>query len=262
MKANIMTFTLALHLAAGLSCSAVTEAQAADRLVVMSYNIHIAKGLDGKLDLERIAKVINDVDPDLVSLQEVDRNVARSGTVDQAAELARLTGRELAFGRAIDLGSGQYGVAVLSNLPILESSVTPLPGSEPRAALAVTVKPAFADQLVFVATHLDHRDEAARRASLAKIADLFADDPAQLAVLAGDINAEPQSQVLKDLKRDWAVAGERQELPTFRADKPTRQIDYVAQRPANAWRVLETYVVAEPLASDHRPIVAVLEPLR
>ena len=43
-------------------------------LRVLSYNIHHAAGTDGKLDLTRIANVINSVKPDVVSLQEVDQN--------------------------------------------------------------------------------------------------------------------------------------------------------------------------------------------
>lgn len=58
---------------------------------ILSYNIHHARGMDDKLDLPRIAAVISSVQPDLVSLQEVDQNVTRSENVDQPAELARLT---------------------------------------------------------------------------------------------------------------------------------------------------------------------------
>jgi endonuclease/exonuclease/phosphatase family metal-dependent hydrolase len=53
------------------------------RLRVLSYNIHHAEGVDRKLDVERIAAVIQSVKPDLVALQEVDRNVKRTGGVDQ-----------------------------------------------------------------------------------------------------------------------------------------------------------------------------------
>ncbi|MEX2025646.1 MAG: endonuclease/exonuclease/phosphatase family protein, partial [Pirellulaceae bacterium] len=62
------------------------------QLRVLTYNIHHGEGIDGKLDLPRIARVIESVDPDLVALQEVDRRVERTGSVDQPAELARLTG--------------------------------------------------------------------------------------------------------------------------------------------------------------------------
>ncbi len=74
-----------------------------DKLRVLSYNIHHGEGVDGKLDLERIAKVILSVEPDIVSLQEVDRNVPRSKGVDQPAELAKLTKMNAIFEKNIDL---------------------------------------------------------------------------------------------------------------------------------------------------------------
>ena len=45
------------------------------QLRVMTYNIHHGEGTDGRIDLERIAKVIRDAKPDLVALQEVEKNV-------------------------------------------------------------------------------------------------------------------------------------------------------------------------------------------
>ncbi len=48
-------------------------------LRVMTYNIHIGIGMDKKLDLQRIADVINRERPDLVGLQEVDRGVRSGG---------------------------------------------------------------------------------------------------------------------------------------------------------------------------------------
>ena len=55
---------------------------------VLSYNIHHGEGVDGKLDLQRIARVITSVKPDLVALQELDRNTTRTEKVDQPAVLA------------------------------------------------------------------------------------------------------------------------------------------------------------------------------
>jgi len=78
---------------------------------VLTYNIHHGEGVDGKLDLVRIAKVIQEVEPDIVALQEVDQNAGRSGQVDQAAELGRLTKMRSVFGGNIALQGGEYGNA-------------------------------------------------------------------------------------------------------------------------------------------------------
>src|SRR5712664_4245268 len=90
------------------------------KLRVMTYNIHVGVGMDKRLDLQRIADVINQEHPDLVGLQEVDRGVKRTQGVDEIAELARMTGMEYAFAHNLDYQGGQYGVAILSRFPILK----------------------------------------------------------------------------------------------------------------------------------------------
>ena len=52
-------------------CS-TSHAEDALSLRVVTYNIHHGVGVDGKLDLNRIAEVIRAAKADLVALQEVD----------------------------------------------------------------------------------------------------------------------------------------------------------------------------------------------
>jgi endonuclease/exonuclease/phosphatase family metal-dependent hydrolase len=243
------------------------------RLRVLSYNIHHGEGVDGKLDLPRIAEVIKDARADLVALQEVDRRVTRSGDVDQPAELARLTGLHVAFGANIALGTGEYGNAILSRTPILEPNNHALPNvdaGEQRGVLAVRVEwPAPGSALHFLATHFDHRrDERERIASakainelidkLAKPAESTEAKQPPLLILAGDLNATPESNPLKELAENWKNASDRPQ-PTIPVARPARQIDFVLFRPAQRWKVASTTVLDEPIASDHRPILAVLE---
>ena len=92
----------------------------ADTLRVLAYNIHHGEGMDGRLDLERIAALIREVDPDLVTLQEVDSVTSRTNAIDQAAELGRLTGLKPVFGRFMSYQGGAYGMALLSKWEISE----------------------------------------------------------------------------------------------------------------------------------------------
>src|ERR687894_2457404 len=96
----------------------VSPAFANRTLRVMTYNIHVGVGMDKKLDLQRIADVINRERPDLVGLQEVDRGVQRTQRIDEIAELAALTRMEYAFAFNLPYQGGQYGVAILSRFPI------------------------------------------------------------------------------------------------------------------------------------------------
>jgi endonuclease/exonuclease/phosphatase family metal-dependent hydrolase len=236
---------------------------AAPRLRVLSYNIHHGEGIDGKLDLERIARVIRACEPDLVALQEVDRNATRSGSVDQPAELARLTQLHVVFGANIPLQGGQYGNAVLSRFPIRRHANHSLPcleNGEQRGVLEAEIDvPGFDAPLLFLATHLDHRpNDAERKVSATAIGELASKHAHRPIVLAGDLNAVPDSDVLKEFARHWTPTN-KTALPTIPVKTPERQIDFVLFRPQSRWTVIETTVLSEAVASDHRPILAVLE---
>ncbi|MFG0333039.1 MAG: endonuclease/exonuclease/phosphatase family protein [Maioricimonas sp. JB049] len=233
------------------------------RLCVLSYNIHHAEGVDRKLDLERIAGVIRAVEPDLVALQEVDRDVRRSESVDQPAELARLTGMEGVFGGNIELQGGGYGNAVLSRLPVIRHENHLLPrfdDGEQRGVLEVEVTlPGDRGRLLLLATHFDHRrNERERIASAGAVNELVAKRPGLPALLAGDLNAVPESEPLRIIGEQWTRSNAEVQ-PTIPVKEPTRQIDYVLYRPEGRWKVIETKVLDESVASDHRAFLAVLE---
>jgi endonuclease/exonuclease/phosphatase family metal-dependent hydrolase len=228
-------------------------------LRVLCYNIHHGEGTDGKVDLPRLARVIRNADPDLVALQEVDNKTKRTGGVDQTSELARLTGLHGRFGKAIDFEGGGYGQAVLSRFVIGEANVHTLPGMperEQRIAFEVRFKFENRD-LSFVTTHLHHQEPALREKQAAKLNGLFADTERPV-ILAGDLNATPESKPISTLKSTWTIATADPGLLTFPSAKPNKQIDYILFRPRERFRVVGAAVIDEAVASDHRPVLAVL----
>lgn len=243
------------------------------RLRVLTYNILHGAGLDKKLDLTRTAGVIKRANPDLVALQEVDNGTKRCGGVDEAAELGRLTGMHAAFGEAMPFGGGQYGDAVLSRFPIEQTARHALPYSkdrEPRQALEVRVnvpapassggKPRSGRSVRFMSTHWDHLDDDTDRISQAKaIVEIAASDPATPLIMAGDLNTQPGSAALAALGPDWLDTTSAAPAPSFPSDKPKIRIDFIFPRPASQWRVVSAEVINEPEASDHRPVLAVVE---
>jgi endonuclease/exonuclease/phosphatase family metal-dependent hydrolase len=228
----------------------------------MAYNIHHGEGTDGKFDLGRIAKLITDQKPDLVAVQEVDVKTRRAGGTDQAAELARLTGMHYAFGEFMEYSGGRYGQMVLSRYPILSHENFKLPdGPEPRAALIVKTKPpGFSTPLLFVGNHL--YGSAEQRLSQAKALIRKLGGESAPAILAGDFNSTPQSPTMKALRGDggWtdpthgARGGE-----TFPSDAPRIEIDYILFRPPSVFTFVSSKVIGERVASDHRPVLTVLE---
>ncbi|MDY0170370.1 MAG: endonuclease/exonuclease/phosphatase family protein [Thermoguttaceae bacterium] len=278
MLPNVLQFDLsrrrwlAVLVTVAFGLPAVAFAEEQDRsLRVLCYNIHYGQGMDGVYDIPRLAEVINQAKPDLVALQEVDVGVRRSGRVHQAQELGRLTGMAVRFGPTQHYEGGLFGNAVLTRLPILDVAIHPLPYTEstpelvtyPRGAIAVVVRGPGGQPIRFVSTHFQHNVPEDRVAEAKAINELFADpDDPMPTILAGDINAPPDSEPVEVLLQRWTNAIDDAAAPTVPSDKPRSRIDYIFYRPAARFRLLQAEVIAEPMASDHRPVFAVVRLLQ
>ncbi len=232
------------------------------RLRILSYNIHHAEGVDGKLDVPRIAQVILSVDPDLVALQEVDKNTIRTGKVNQDIELSRLTKMNCVFGSNITFQGGQYGNAILSKFPIIKNKNFLLPNvdsGEQRGLLQSQIQISNKENVLFFSTHLDHRrSDTERLASAKAINQIISLDNKSPAILAGDFNDVPDSPTLKELGKVW-LRSNKKILRTIPASKPSRQIDYIFVQPKERWKIIESQVLDEDIASDHRAIFSIIE---
>jgi endonuclease/exonuclease/phosphatase family metal-dependent hydrolase len=231
---------------------------------VMSYNIHVGRGVDKKLDLPRIARIIKDADVDVVALQEVDVRARRTDRIDEVAELSRLTGMHGVFGKAKDNDGGDYGQAILSRRAIKDLKVRKLPSDpdqEQRVLLVATIpQERPLPDLIFAGTHLHHTDEPRRLPQAAEVIRVMKDVASKddlAVILAGDLNSTPDSKVMKQffetLVDPTADAGF-----TIPAQKPAHKIDYVLLPKNHNWEVVGAKTLNEPVASDHRPVVVEL----
>jgi endonuclease/exonuclease/phosphatase family metal-dependent hydrolase len=85
---------------------------------LLTYNIHKGVGSDRRYRLERVIEVIQDQEPDLICLQEVDRNVSRSRFHDQPALLAHhLDAKAHLYQLNVPHREGGYGNLILSRWP-------------------------------------------------------------------------------------------------------------------------------------------------
>src|SRR5687767_10546954 len=156
MPTRILRIALFVFLAVAILSPAPLAAKRTLR--VMTYNIHVGIGMDKKLDLQRIADVINAAHPDLVGLQEVDRGVKRTEGKDEIVELASMTGMQYAFAPNLDYQGGKYGVAILSRFPIKNTEHRMFDNkreAERRGMLRIEVE-IDRKTVNFVTTHLDY----------------------------------------------------------------------------------------------------------
>lgn len=261
MKSALLLFALLFSLQS-------SRADDPSKLRVLCYNIHYGQGMDGEYNIQRLAEVIMAAKPDLVALQEVDVGVLRSGRVHQLQKLGELTGLTARFGPTQHYEGGLFGNAVLTRLPILDELIQPLPYTDatpelqtyPRGALVITVQAPDGKPLRFISTHFQHNVPADRVEEAKAINKLFAVPADNLrTILAGDFNAKPEEEPIAILEKNWFHAIDAARAPSAPSVNPKSRIDYIFYRPQASFRVLSSEVLPEAMASDHRPVLAVLE---
>jgi endonuclease/exonuclease/phosphatase family metal-dependent hydrolase len=219
------------------------------RLTILSYNVRNCRGLDNVTDYQRVADVINRINPSVVALQELDSATQRSNGVVVLDELARRTKMYPVYGASIGFQGGKYGVGILTRERPLGWWLVPLPGrEESRSLLFVELK-----DVIFCCTHFS-LNEHDRMASVDIINNLF-NDTGKPVILAGDLNATPDSEVIRRLEEKWTMLN-NPAVPTFPADNPVRCIDYIFVLKGGTTNVLSggARVEQEPVASDHLPV--------
>ncbi len=227
-------------------------------LKILSYNIKHGRGMDGKVDLLRIAKVIGALSPDLVTLQEVDKNCTRSGSIDLTQELAGILKMEGRFGKFMDFQGGQYGMAVLSRFPIISHQVHVLPrGAEPRCALEARVNPGKSwGEIRLFGIHHDWTRENLRVTQCEALLKKIGKERGPV-ILAGDFNAGRKAQSVRSLAASGFEILTNDPTNTFPSDNPKVEIDFILSKNLNYTR-FKHQVIEEKLASDHRPVLVEL----
>lgn len=231
---------------------------------VMTYNIHHGEGLDGKIDLLRVAELIKREGADIVALQEVDKGVERTARRDFPAELAALTGMTCIFSNNYHYQGGEYGNAVLTRFPVVRWTnhhFKMLRPGEQRGILQVVLN-IHGREVVFMNTHIDYRpDDSERWSNVAEIEELARLYDGRPLILGGDFNDTPESRVCRRLSETfedtWELVGEGDGF-TIPAGNPRKRIDFIwisrdpSLVPLKAW-------VPRSEASDHLPVVVELQ---
>ena len=217
---------------------------------VLSWNIQCGLGVDGLVDLSRIAAIIRQMaDFDVVCLQEVSRCdeflTFDDPGQDQAEILAKhFRGYRACFGTALDrlnadnITRSQFGNMILSKLPVLEifNHQLPQPFPEtfckhmPRQALEVVVATQEGPIRV-TTTHLEYHSQSQRLAQAKMLNQIQSDivsvkDYADYApvigpyaatprpvsgILCGDFNSVPFDQVYHTIQGGYEPVGAYQD---------------------------------------------------
>lgn len=228
-------------------------------ITLASLNLH--GGLTRRGESFDVAEACHRLKADVITLQEAWRPDEQPDVVTAVAAelgaqvryrgLARNTNRAL-LGVGTDTGSGTWGLAVLSLLPVTgyhEIELGQAPGDRiSRAAQVITLTMPGGAALRVVNTHLTHRFTSP--VQLAWLTRRLAQGPQLPTVIAGDLNMP--------LPLTRAAAGYRATVRgrTYPASRPWIQLDHLLLR--GPLRV-SSAEVADPLGSDHLPIRAELQ---
>jgi endonuclease/exonuclease/phosphatase family metal-dependent hydrolase len=225
---------------------------------VLSYNVQGHGVLFSRRYLERVARVIEETRPDVVGLQEVHRGSWKARSVDQARELARLTGMRLFFGPSFVSRGAEFGNAVLTPGEILDAEVVPLPGpGEPRTLLHSRIALRNgARPFDFYVTHLaawGRWQSEVRGRQVEGVLHRLRQGPRPF-VLVGDLNAGPRAPELLPLLS--AEIFRRCEGLTCTHRVLRQEIDYVFADPG--WTTVRAEVLRTG-PSDHWPLLVELQ---
>ena len=177
---------------------------------VVSFNIQFGRGKDGCIDLDRTAAAV--AGADVIALQEVERFWRRSGTVDQAAELAaRLPDYHWVYGPGLDIDASyraddgtivnrrrQFGNMLLARRPIGSSRNLVLPkwGTLDQYSLQRTLLEGVIDtdtgSVRVYSLHLSHLSSAARLPEIRAVLDILARAHGEGGAWSGD-HPDPDS---------------------------------------------------------------------
>ncbi|AGX88744.1 endonuclease/exonuclease/phosphatase family protein [Candidatus Symbiobacter mobilis] len=254
----------------------------------LSWNIQWAKGMDGRVQPERIAQEIERINPDIVALQEVCRNYPTNtgeSPADQPEWFARRfsrAGYQVVFGAAVDTVDDagepmQFGNLILTRYPVqrILKHVLPHPADpdnpgSARSALELMLSTPNGP-LRFTTTHLSYHSVRQRTAQIDYLRHRHAEaslwfhfppckpdtshtplrtTPESLrAILCGDFNTDPGDVALQILAKAFDL-GEFKDL--VEANKnPTKVV------PA----FLDAWEVAHP-GQPHAPTLSVHDPQR
>ncbi len=224
------------------------------RLRVATWNMHGGVGLDGRFAPQRIARVISELDADVIALQEFG---SRQSAFDMRAHLEHASLASAIVMPTFQKYGSDFGNVVLSRLPTraLTCHALGVAGREPRNAIDLIVDYG-GGTLRVIATHLGLRT-AERREQIARLRMLLDTPSEQPTILLGDFNEWRPRSTLREFGQYF---GPSPAPPTFPSPCPIAALDRIWVAPAQARIDLRAHKSRTArIASDHLPLFVMLE---
>ena len=238
-------------------------------LKFLTYNIHYGIGRDRRYDLNRTIEVIRRENPDVVGLQEVDNNLARTHFDNQSHIIADTLEMHYYYCINRRFRGGQFGITTLSKFPLHDVKRFDLSYRytfrEPRGTLRTDIVLNSSRRLHFFNIHLGHssRERYHQRRKLLSPSILFDQSMTDPVAVMGDFNDRPLPLLHSKLRNyftDSFDAAGRDKKSTYFWGPIGFRLDHIYFD--SNFHVVESYIVNSRLAftaSDHLPLVAVAQ---
>jgi endonuclease/exonuclease/phosphatase family metal-dependent hydrolase len=235
---------------------------------ILTYNLHSGGGMDGVIDYARLANVIRNSNAQISGLQEISKLRPDCNVDDPLKFMAELLSQNDYFAETvmptyIDKVY-HYGIGALSAIQTEQVGELELPNldnAEPRKAIFLKNVTDSGKTFYFVNTHLAHNDgerfDQLRKEQLQAIHQYVLEKKFYPVIITGDLNDTPNSPCIDYLTQNYTTTDLT--MPTFPSIHPEKRIDYIAFFPCDAFKIKESVIIEETLASDHRPLYAELE---
>ena len=220
-------------------------------IVVATYNVHGAVGIDRRYAPERIARVINEIDADIVALQELQSKPDFALPEYLAGE----TGCRAIAGPTMNNAGGEFGNGLLVRFPSASTTHINLAFErrEPRAAIDTTLD-IDGHPLRVIATHLGLIPRE-RRTQVGTLLESIRSDRTTRTILLGDLNEWfLRGRALRSLHEHF---GESPARATYPSVLPLFALDRIWCSPAAMLVSVRAHRSRTArVASDHLPLVA------
>jgi endonuclease/exonuclease/phosphatase family metal-dependent hydrolase len=220
--------------------------------VIASYNTHGGVGLDFRFAPRRVARVVLELQADIIALQEL---TTRAAGFDMLEELRLDTGYHAIAGPTLQRGASGFGNGLLTRCPVVSVARIKLDVArrEPRGAIDAVLD-CHGAPLRVIATHLG-LSPAERHEQIGRLLDVIRAGPDMPTVLLGDLN----EWFLRRRSLRWLHEhfGESPACATFPSPLPMLALDRIWIAPAAALRRVRVHKsLRARIASDHLPLVA------
>jgi endonuclease/exonuclease/phosphatase family metal-dependent hydrolase len=230
---------------------------------IATYNIHKGRGLDGRVRIERIGRVLEELNADIVALQEVVSHEGRSIEDHQATYLAERLRCSHVIGETRKHRGGVYGNVTLSRCVIESSRHVDLsvPHREERGVLRTDI--CIGGQIAHIFNvHLGtaHRERRSQAMRLIEEDLLRAVDIAGPRIILGDFNEWTHGLVTRTLSSEFHLTDLRDYIPRVRAYPsilPLLNLDHIyLDDQLSIDNAFFSRNRLSLVASDHLPLVA------